>query len=65
MLALATGVVVLVNVYATDFAVRPNRNSSSVVGDTCLCKDVTQTNMFLLLLINICANIVLGMSNTY
>lgn len=41
--AFAIVMVVLVIVYAKDYAVRPNRSTSSVGGDTQLCKDVTNT----------------------
>jgi hypothetical protein len=63
--AFAIAMVTLVISYAKVFATRANRNTSSVGGETQSCKDVTHTNTALLLLINVCATMVLGMSNTY
>jgi hypothetical protein len=65
MTAFAIGMITLVISYARHFATRANRNTSSVGGETQSCKDVTHTNTALLLLINVCATMVLGMSNTY
>jgi hypothetical protein len=65
MSAFAIGMIVVVVCYAKYFAQRSNRNTSSVGGDTQSCKAVTHTNTALLLLINVCATMVLGMSNTY
>lgn len=65
MTAFAIGMIIVVVAYAKHFAQRSNRNTSSVGGDTQSCKDVTRTNTALLLLINVCATMVLGMSNTY
>lgn len=65
MAILAIGMIIVVAAYANTFATRANRNSSSVGGETQSCKRVTHTNTALLLLINVCATMVLGMSNTY
>ncbi|KAH7086197.1 hypothetical protein FB567DRAFT_64485 [Paraphoma chrysanthemicola] len=65
MTVLAIGMVILVACYAGHFKNRANRNTSSVGGETESCKKVTHTNTALLLLINVCATMVLGMSNTY
>ncbi|KAH7391065.1 hypothetical protein DE146DRAFT_154956 [Phaeosphaeria sp. MPI-PUGE-AT-0046c] len=65
MTALAIGMIIVVVVYADTFASRANLNSSSVGGKTQSCKRVSHINTALLLLINVCATMVLGMSNTY
>jgi hypothetical protein len=65
MTAFAIGMIVVVIAYAKHFATRANRNTSSVGGDIQSCQVVTHTNTALLLLINVCATMVLGMSNTY
>jgi hypothetical protein len=65
MTAFAIAMIILVISYSKHFGARANRNTSSVGGDTQSCKDVTRTNTALLLLINVCATMVLGMSNTY
>jgi hypothetical protein len=65
MTAFAIAMLVLVISYAKVFTNRANRNTSSVGGETQSCKDVTHTNTALLLIVNICATMVLGMSNTY
>ncbi|KAF1851391.1 uncharacterized protein K460DRAFT_272419 [Cucurbitaria berberidis CBS 394.84] len=66
MTAFAIAMIILIATYATHFNGRPNPNTTSVGGDnTRSCKDVTKTNTALLLLINVCATMVLGMSNTY
>ncbi|KAH4443851.1 hypothetical protein HBI46_152800 [Parastagonospora nodorum] len=65
MSAFAIAMIILVAVFAKNFAQRSNRNTSSVGGEPQSCKTVTRTNTVLLLLINVCATMVLGMSNTY
>jgi hypothetical protein len=65
MTAFAIGMVIVVVAYAKAFQTRANRNTSSVGGGTQSCKAVTHTNTALLLLINVCATMVLGMSNTF
>jgi hypothetical protein len=65
MTVFAVGMVVVVIVYAKSFKDRPNSNSSSVGGEPQSCKYVTHTNTALLLLINVCATMILGMSNTF
>jgi hypothetical protein len=65
MTAFAFGMVVVVIVYAKSFKDRANGNTSSVGGTPQSCKDVTHTNTALLLLINVCATMILGMSNTF
>jgi hypothetical protein len=65
MAIFAIGMVILVISYAKQFTHRGNPNTSSVGGGTESCKRVTQANTTLLLLINTCATMVLGMSNTY
>jgi hypothetical protein len=61
----AFGVFIIIAVHIQPFAHRSNKNSSSIGGETRSCKDVTMTNTALLLLINVAATMVLGMSNTY
>ncbi|KAF2032996.1 hypothetical protein EK21DRAFT_36035, partial [Setomelanomma holmii] len=65
MTLLAFGMIVVIACYAEHFIKRANQNTSSVGGETESCKKVTRTNTALLLLINVCATMVLGMSNTY
>jgi hypothetical protein len=65
MTAFAIAMLALVISYAKVFTNRANRNTSSVGGETQSCKDVTHTITALLLLINVAATMVLGMSNTY
>lgn len=65
MTAFAIAMIVVVITYAKRFAARANRNTYSVGGDTQSCQGVTHTNTVLLLLINVCATMVLGMSNAY
>ncbi|KAF2637404.1 hypothetical protein P280DRAFT_372650, partial [Massarina eburnea CBS 473.64] len=50
---------------AKAFRERTNRFSSSIGGEKTDCESVTQTKTGLLLLINVAATMVLGMSNTY
>jgi hypothetical protein len=65
MTLFAIGMITVVCSYAKEFGSRANRNTTSVGGATQSCKSVTHTNTALLLLINVCATMVLGMSNTY
>lgn len=65
MTIFAIAMIILIATYAKHFNSRTNPNTSSVGGGTKSCKDVTKTNTALLLLINVCATMVLGMSNTY
>jgi hypothetical protein len=65
MSVFAIGMVIVVCSYAKEFGNRSNRNTTSVGGATKSCKSVTYTNTVLLLLINVCATMILGMSNTY
>ncbi|KAF3002487.1 hypothetical protein E8E13_005808 [Curvularia kusanoi] len=65
MTLFAIGMVALVVSYAGHFRNRGNVNTTSVGGDVRSCKEVTQTNTAFLLLINVCATMILGMSNTY
>jgi hypothetical protein len=65
MTLLAVGIIILIALYAKRFRDRSNPNTTSVGGDVRSCKDVTRTNTAMLLLINICATMILGMSNTY
>jgi hypothetical protein len=65
MTAFAIGMIVVVVSYTEAFRTRANRNTSSVGGEPQSCKAVTHTNTALLLLINVCATMVLGMSNTF
>lgn len=61
----AIGMIALIAVYAEHFRDRVNSNTTSVGGDAQSCKVVTKTNTAMLLLINVCATMILGMSNTY
>ncbi|KAJ4292636.1 hypothetical protein N0V90_009299 [Kalmusia sp. IMI 367209] len=61
----AIGMIIVIATNAEAFGARINKFTSSVGGDTQDCKDVTNTNTALLLVINIGATMVLGMSNTY
>jgi hypothetical protein len=61
----ALGTFIIIAVYIQPFANRSNKNSSSIGGETRICKDMTMTNTALLLLINVAATMILGMSNTY
>jgi hypothetical protein len=65
MTLFAIGMIILIALYAKRFRDRPNANTTSVGGDARPCKDVTYTNTAMLLLINVCATMILGMSNTY
>ncbi|KAF2112122.1 hypothetical protein BDV96DRAFT_498668, partial [Lophiotrema nucula] len=63
LFAVAMFIVIGTNIKA--FYNRANKFTSSVGGETRSCKEVTHTNTALLLLINVAATMVLGMSNTY
>lgn len=65
MTLLALGMIILIALYADHFRDRANSNTTSVGGDASSCKSVTRTNTACLLLINVCATMILGMSNTY
>lgn len=65
MSALAVAMVILIACYSKHIINRANTHTTSVGGKTESCKKVTYTNTALLLLINVCATLVLGMSNTY
>lgn len=65
MTLFAIGMIILIAVYAGRFRDRVNHNTTSVGGDAQSCRAVTRTNTAMLLLINICATMILGMSNTY
>ncbi|KAJ8111205.1 hypothetical protein OPT61_g6150 [Boeremia exigua] len=65
MTLFAIGMIVLIAVYAQHFRDRVNSNTTSVGGDARSCDEVTRTNTAMLLLINVCATMILGMSNTY
>lgn len=65
MTLLAIGMTILIALYAEHFRNRANTNTTSVGGDASSCKTVTRTNTASLLLINVCATMILGMSNTY
>lgn len=65
MTLLAVGMIILVALYAERFRNRANANTTSVGGAATSCKSVTRTNTASLLLINVCATMILGMSNTY
>jgi hypothetical protein len=61
----ALGIFIIIAAHIQPFANRANKNTSSIGGETRSCKDVTITNTALLLLINVAATMILGMSNTY
>ncbi|KAF2494005.1 hypothetical protein BU16DRAFT_61800 [Lophium mytilinum] len=61
----AIAMIVIMATNAGAFRNRPNRNSTSVGGNEQSCKSVQRTNSALLIIINIAATMVLGMSNTY
>lgn len=65
MTLLAVGMIIVIALYAEHFRGRVNTNTTSVGGATRSCKEVAQTNTAVLLLINVCATMILGMSNTY
>lgn len=65
MTMFAIGMIILIAVYANRFRDRVNNNTTSVGGNAQSCKAVTKTNTAMLLLINVCATMILGMSNTY
>jgi hypothetical protein len=57
--------IIIIATHMKYFYARANKFTSSVGGDTRSCKEVTHKNTAFLLLINIAATMVLGMSNTY
>ncbi|KAF2798411.1 hypothetical protein K505DRAFT_195605, partial [Melanomma pulvis-pyrius CBS 109.77] len=61
----AFGLFIVIATHIKPFSTRVNKNTTSVGGETRNCKDVTMTNTALLLLINVAATMILGMSNTY
>jgi hypothetical protein len=65
MTLLSIGMIILIAFYAEHFRNRVNTNTTSVGGDTSSCRSVTRANTASLLLINVCATMILGMSNTY
>lgn len=65
MTLFAVAMIILIATHAEFFRNRANRNTSSVGGDTGSCETVTTRNTVFLLLINVCATMILGMSNTY
>ena len=65
MSALALGMIILIACNIKHIVNRTNVGSTSVGGEPDSCKRVTHTNTACLLFINVCATMVLGMSNTY
>ncbi|KAL1801259.1 hypothetical protein ACET3X_001601 [Alternaria dauci] len=65
MSVLALGMIVLIACNIKHVVNRTNLGSTSVGGTPDSCKKVTYTNTACLLIINVCATMVLGMSNTY
>ncbi|KAF2820592.1 hypothetical protein CC86DRAFT_250740, partial [Ophiobolus disseminans] len=65
MSTLAIGMIIMIACNSRHIMNRANTHTTSVGGKTESCKRVTYTNTALLLLINVCATMVLGMSNTY
>ncbi|KAF2731565.1 hypothetical protein EJ04DRAFT_442765, partial [Polyplosphaeria fusca] len=63
LFAIAMFIVMAVNL--PEFYRRTNKFTSSVGGESRNCKEVTHENTALLLLVNVAATMVLGMSNTY
>jgi predicted RNase H-related nuclease YkuK (DUF458 family) len=61
----AIAMIVIVASYLKLFINRPNKKTSSVGGDSQKCSEVTHANTAFLLLINVAATMILGMSNTY
>ncbi|KAF2182555.1 hypothetical protein K469DRAFT_476074, partial [Zopfia rhizophila CBS 207.26] len=61
----AVGMFIVIATHLKPFSKRVNKFTTSVGGETKDCKTVTHTNTALLLLINVAATMVLGMSNTY
>lgn len=61
----AIGMIVVVATHMEPFRSRANKYTSSVGGEPMNCSTVTHTNTVLLLLINVAATMILGMSNTY
>ncbi|KAJ4358068.1 uncharacterized protein N0V89_002647 [Didymosphaeria variabile] len=65
MSAFAIAMLVVVATHAEAFGARANKFTSSVGGASQDCHIATKTNTALLLVINVAATMVLGMSNTY
>ncbi|KAH8727413.1 hypothetical protein GQ44DRAFT_567244, partial [Phaeosphaeriaceae sp. PMI808] len=65
MVSFAAVMIVVIAVNGKAFGERVNKYTSSVGGAAQDCKTVTHTNTALLLLINVAATMILGMSNTY
>lgn len=61
----AIAMIVVIATHMEPFYARANKFTSSVGGGTRSCKAVTHENTALLLLVNVAATMVLGMSNTY
>lgn len=66
MVAFAIAMIIVIAVYSKELTNRANNNTSTSVGGKIMsCNKVVKTNTILLLLINVCATMVLGISNTY
>lgn len=65
MVSFAVAMILVIAFNAKAFGERLNKNTSSIGGAEQDCKTVTRTNTVLLLLINVAATMILGMSNTY
>jgi hypothetical protein len=65
MSAFAIAMLVVIATHAKAFGARVNKFTSSVGGESQDCHTVTSTNTAILLVVNVAATMVLGMSNTY
>lgn len=65
MTLFAIGMIIVISLYAGQFRDRANTKTTSVGGEARSCNAVASTNTAMLLLINVCATMILGMSNTY
>lgn len=65
MSAFAVAMLVVIATNAKAFGARVNKFTSSVGGAPQDCHTVTKTNTAVLLVVNVAATMVLGMSNTY
>jgi hypothetical protein len=65
MVSFAVAMIMVIAVNRKAFGERVNKYTSPVGGAEQDCKTVTRTNTALLLLINVAATMILGMSNTY
>lgn len=65
IIPLAIGMIILIALYADHFRDRANSNTTSAGCDANSCKTMIRTNTACLLLINFCATVIVGMSNTY